>query len=885
MAGLAAQFVHEIDVRLHLLPDWLRRYVIALAELSGTVVLVAIILHTFGHKAAPFCSFLLVLLVISAAWNGYGPGLLVCALALFVVPRLLAPGRPQIIDPVQLALLVVIMLLISRLSTTTRRTEALLRKAAESLEQRVTERTQELQRSEQSRAWLAAIVEWSDDAIIGKTLDGTITSWNRGAELLYGYGPQEAVGRSIAMLVPPDCSDELNTILLQIRKGKVIQHFEAVRLHKDGRRIGVSLTISPIRDFQGAIQGASTIARDMTTERKAQQALADSEHRYRLLFENNPQPMWVYDRADLRFLAVNEAACRRYGYTAAEFLAMTLRDIRPPEDIPKLLEATKVPIKGLHTEGPWQHRKKDGSLITVEIREHPIQFDRHDASLVMPYDITERLKLEEQFHQAQRLESIGRLTVINGYTDMILEETPPESASLSESLSEVRAAGERAADLTKQLLAFSRRQILEPTVLNLNLIAADVKKLLRRLIGEDIDLVTKLSPDLGHIRADARQVEQILMNLSVNSRDAMPSGGTLLIETSNITFDKTYTADHPGVEPGPYVMLAITDNGDGMTLEVQKRIFEPFFTTKATGSGTGLGLATVHGIVRQSGGWIWVYSEPTRGTTFKIYFPRVDAPLPEPRLVLHTDVSGDETILVVEDQVEVRKLVVVALRKCGYSVHGTANAEEAKAFCLSFPGRIHLLLTDIVMPGINGRQLAVQLTALRPDLRVLFMSGYTDNAIAHHGVLDSGVAYVQKPFTPESLAERVREVLGPHQQPSGTILVVDDDESVRHLLKHYLTSGGYAVVEAANGRQAVEQLKQEPVVDLIVTDLVMPEQEGLETIQILHKDHPAVKVIAISGAFGGGFLQAAAKFGAHAALGKPISREDLLRTVGNLLKT
>ena len=763
-------WARQLDAALKRLPEWLRPYVLALAELGGIIIVIAAILRTAGFRAAPFCSFLLVLFVVAAAWNGYGPGLLVCALALFVVPPMLAPGRPHSVDLTQLALLVVILLLVSRLSASTKRTAALLRQNASDLERRVEERSLALQGSEHKLAWLAAIVEWSDDAIIGETLDGVITSWNRGAQELYGYTAEEVMGRSVAFLFPPESGGELEGNLRRTRSGEVIHRAETVRVHKDGREVVVSLTISPIRDAQGNIQGASTIARDMTERRAAQQALENSENRYRLLFENNPQPMWVYDQETLAFLTVNETAVHNYGYSREEFLRMTLKDIRPAEDVEKLLEATAFPITELNREGPWRHRKKDGQIISVEITEHPLVYEGRPGALVMATDITERLRLEEQFRQAQRLESVGRLaggvahdfnnllTVINGYSEMLLTEAAAKGEPSAE-LQEIRGAGDRAAALTAQLLAFSRRQLIQPSVININTVVQDTERMLSRLIGEDIELVMRLAPDLGLVEADTGQIQQIVMNLAINSRDAMEDGGTLLIETSNILLDESYRATHPELRPGPHVMLAITDTGSGMSPAVRARLFEPFFTTKELGKGTGLGLATVYGMVKQSGGWIWVYSEPNRGTTFKIYLPRTDKAAATRKPVSKSPLRGHETILVVEDEAEVRKLALAGLSDFGYTVHGASTGREAIDFCREFSGVIDLVLTDVIMTDMNGREVARRIGQVRPEASILFMSGYTANVIAHHGVLEKGVEYLQKPFTPDSLAQKVREVL------------------------------------------------------------------------------------------------------------------------------
>jgi two-component system cell cycle sensor histidine kinase/response regulator CckA len=450
---------------------------------------------------------------------------------------------------------------------------------------------------------------------------------------------------------------------------------------------------------------------------------------------------------------------------------MTLKDIRPEEDIPKLLDATAVPPTGPNEEGPWRHRKKDGQIISVAITENPNRFGDREACLVMATDVTERLKLEEQFRQAQKLESVGRLaggvahdfnnllTVINGYSEMLLGKVSTADPS-AKALGEIREAGERAAELTRQLLAFSRRQVTQLSVININTVVRSTETFLGRLIGEDITLVTRLSPNIGLIQGDRGQLQQIIMNLAINSRDAMPDGGTLLIETSNVTLDESYRVEHPAVRPGNHVMLAITDSGIGMSPEVRERIFEPFFTTKELGKGTGLGLATVYGMVKQVGGWIWVYSELGKGTTFKIYLPRTDKAISVAAPTPIANVRGHETVLVVEDQPEVRTLALTGLASFGYSVHGAGTGRQAVTFCREFPGEIDLVLTDVVMPDMNGREVAMQILRLRPKALILFMSGYTENVIVHRGVLDENVEYLQKPFTPDLLAKKVREVLG-----------------------------------------------------------------------------------------------------------------------------
>jgi signal transduction histidine kinase len=384
----------------------------------------------------------------------------------------------------------------------------------------------------------------------------------------------------------------------------------------------------------------------------------------------------------------------------------------------------------------------------------------------------QRKQLEHQLRQAQKMEAIGRLaggiahdfnnmlTVINGYSEMLLQSLNSDDP-MHGNVEEIKQAGERAASLTRQLLSFSRKQVLDLKVLDLNTVAAGLETMLQRLIGEDIDLVTLLKPGLGRVKADQGQVGQVLMNLVVNARDAMPRGGKLTIETANVELDEAYARQHVDAQPGPYVLLAVSDTGCGMDEETQSRIFEPFFTTKEQGKGTGLGLPTVYGIVQQSGGHIWVHSEVGRGTTFKIYLPRVDSDVTtnEPGAVNTKVLSGTETILLVEDEAEVRHLVRAILGKSGYVVLEANHSAEAVRICGGYNGKIHLMVTDVVMPGMSGRELAERVNFSRPTMKVLFVSGYTDDAIIRHGVLETGVAFLQKPFTPDALLRKVRDVL------------------------------------------------------------------------------------------------------------------------------
>jgi nitrogen-specific signal transduction histidine kinase/DNA-binding response OmpR family regulator len=388
-------------------------------------------------------------------------------------------------------------------------------------------------------------------------------------------------------------------------------------------------------------------------------------------------------------------------------------------------------------------------------------------------DVTERRALEQQLRQAQKMEAIGRLAggiahdfnnllmVISGYSEFLLERIGPDPA-LRAPAQEIANAAERATTLTRQLLAFSRKQMLAPKVLDLNGIVTENLKMLTRLIGEDIDLVMVPGAELGAVKADPGQIEQVIMNLAVNARDAMPHGGKLTIETANVTLDENYARFHAPVRPGEYVMLAISDTGLGMDTETQSHIFEPFFTTKGP-RGTGLGLSTVYGIVKQSEGYIWVYSEHGKGTSFKVYLPRVSATgemvAVQPAVTALRPGQGDETIMVVEDEPNLRRLARQALESQGYSVLDAADGASAIQVSNSHQGPIHLLLTDVIMPGMNGRELALRISSLRPETRVLYMSGYTENAIGHNGTLDEGITLLQKPFTLPALKAKVREVL------------------------------------------------------------------------------------------------------------------------------
>lgn len=474
---------------------------------------------------------------------------------------------------------------------------------------------------------------------------------------------------------------------------------------------------------------------------------------------------------------VNPAFEHISGYTQAEVVGQTPRLLKGGQQSFELYQELWAMISaGEVWRGRFINKNRDGELYIEDATISPV---RNESGTIVNYvsvqrDVSRELQLEEQYRQAQKMEAVGRLAggvahdfnnmlvIINGYCEILLRRHLNNNDTIRKFVEEIHQAGERAAGLTRQLLAFSRKQLLQPEIIDLNEIIIELEKMLLRLIGEDIELITQLRPGLGQIKADPGQIEQIVMNLVINARDAMPNGGILIIETANVELDETYTRQHADVTPGPHVMLAVSDNGVGMDAATQAHIFEPFFTTKGMGQGTGLGLATVFGIVKQSGGDIWVYSEPGQGTAFKIYLPRVDEPVPalEIQPAPAELPGGPETILLVEDETSVRVLARRILEMNGYTVLDAKNGSEALQLCAQETGPIHMLVTDVVMPGgLNGRELAERLQLLRPGLKTLYISGYTDDAIVHHGVLGSEMHFMQKPFSPRALAQKVRQIL------------------------------------------------------------------------------------------------------------------------------
>jgi PAS domain S-box-containing protein len=611
-------------------------------------------------------------------------------------------------------------------------------------------------------------------------IEGRITSLNRTELEMLGYTLEERIGQFVWSSITEE--EKSRQTVLDKLAGVVppSRSLERTYRRKDGTTFPVLIQDQLLKDSEGKIKGMRSTVQDITERKRAEEDLRKSEERYRSLF--NGLPIALYRTTpEGQIVDSNPALVEMLGYPNREsLLAVNAHDTYANlED--RIKWQSSMDIEGIVRNYEKQLRRLDAKIIWVEENTRAVR-DAEDRVVYYEgsfQDVTGRKKkeqemmvLQEQLRQSQKMEAIGRLaggiahdfnnllTIIKGYTQLSLLEMR-EGDPLRANLQEVKNATDRASDLIRQILAFSRRQVLDMMILDLDMVMGDLDKMLRRVIGEDIELVTLLAEDLGRVKTDPGQIQQVIMNLAVNAKDAMPNGGKLTIETENVELDEAYARAHVAVTPGRYVMLSVSDTGVGMSAGVRDQVFEPFFTTKEKGKGTGLGLSTVYGIVKQSGGNIWVYSESGRGTTFKIYLPRVDEPLEEVKgVAVRVELPrGSETILVVEDEEKVRKLTVRILRGQGYTVLEAPHGDDALLVCEQHEGPIHLLVTDVVMPGMSGGQLADRVERLRPEMKILYVSGYTDNAIVHHGVLEKGVNYIQKPFTIEGLARKVREVL------------------------------------------------------------------------------------------------------------------------------
>jgi PAS domain S-box-containing protein len=540
--------------------------------------------------------------------------------------------------------------------------------------------------------------------------------------------------------------------------------------HDDGTEVATEFSVTALPDG-----GTICVSRDITERLSAQRAHAETEIKYRMLIEQVAAVSYIAELGVRgQWLYVSPQIEPMFGYSVEEWLSTSRDWIRyvAPEDHPIIHAAEESSARGEPFQAEYRVIRKDGKTMWVSDTAVVVRgSDSHPVMEGLIVDITDRKMLENQLLQARKMEAVGRLaggvahdfnnllTIIKGYVEMALQRCL-DRPELHGNIRRIEEAADRAVTLVRQLLAFSRKQVLRPKIVDLNAIVVNLDQLLRRLMGENIEMKTFVSENVGAIKADPGQIEQVIMNLVVNARDALPNGGRIVIETSNVDLDSTYTLDHAVVRPGPYVLLAVTDTGIGMTADTVAHIFEPFYTTKESGQGTGLGLSTVYGIVKQSGGYIWVYSEVGKGTTFKVYLPRVkDAVQVSLPALAPTTRKGHETILLVEDEPAVRELTQMVLSERGYKVIEAQTPKDAERLAGNNGVEIHLLLTDVVMPGMSGRELAKRLTERYPNLRVLYMSGYTYNVIARDGTLEEGISFLQKPFTPQVLAERVREAL------------------------------------------------------------------------------------------------------------------------------
>ena len=622
----------------------------------------------------------------------------------------------------------------------------------------------------ESQQQFKTLFESAPDAYYLHDLDGVFLSANAAAENLTGYRREELIGKSFpeSGLLSGEQIPGALEILAKTRQGHAAGPAEFIFTRKDGQPVPVEIrtVLSKFRE-KPVVLG---IARDIS-ERKQ----AEAEHaRLASVIDQASESVVITD-LDGNIEYVNPAFVKLTGYSREEVRGKNPRILKSGEHDEAFYRELWETITGGNTwRGILINRRKDGSTYFEDAIIAPV---KDESGKIINYagmkrDITREKKLEDQLRQAQKMEAIGRLaggvahdfnnllTVINGYSELLLRKLEP-AAPFYKEITQISKAGERASHLTDQLLAFSRRQVIQPKVLNLNLVVADSVKMLRRLIGEDIDLAPVLDPDLGNVKIDPVQIEQIILNLAVNARDAMPQGGKLTIETSNFEIDDRYLKEHVEIQKGWYVMLAVSDTGIGMSKEIQNHIFEPFFTTKEHGKGTGLGLSTVYGIVKQNNGYVWVYSEPGEGTTFKIYLPVIKEAVSvsnEPDISLDA-LRGEETVLLVEDERNVRRLAKRILSENGYSVLEAKDGFQALQVSRKHKGKIHLLLTDVVMPSMSGKELAEKIEILHRGIKVVFFSGYTDNAIVHHRVLEPGTAFIQKPFTPLHLLKKIREVL------------------------------------------------------------------------------------------------------------------------------
>jgi PAS domain S-box-containing protein len=637
------------------------------------------------------------------------------------------------------------------------------------------------------------ITENAADMIAVEDMEGNRIFNSLSYEKVLGYPLAELKTSSSFAQIHPEDVDRVRRAAKEARRTGIGLPLEYRVRHKDGSWKMVESTASVIRNSKGNPEKLVIVNRDVTERERAAEALQRSESSFRSVVEDAPYGIY---RASIAgdLILVNLALQKMLGYDSREELLQANVGNHIYRHAPEHERFIRTVVQEQYfkdVELEW--KRKDGAPITVRCSGWPVRDEDGTVNYleVFAEDVTERRVLERQLRMAQKMEAVGRLSggiahdfnnllgVIIGYSQ-VLKRSLGSATPLYEHAEEIEKAGQRAVSLTRQLLAFSRQQVLEPVILNLNTLVSDMERMLPRLIGEDVTLELNLDPALAQVKADHGQIEQVIMNLAVNARDAMLDGGKLTIQTANVELDLAYTRQHPGSRVGQYVMLAVSDTGTGIDPEIQSQIFEPFFTTKERDKGTGLGLATVYGVVKQSGGYIAVDSEKGKGACFSVYLPRVEQTVPtaEIKTVAPANIRGSETVLLVEDAEPLRKLANMFLRDSGYNVLTAADGREALEVARSYAGTIHLLLTDVVMPGINGRVLAERLAPRQPGMKVLYMSGYTDSFIAGHGVLEAGTNLLHKPFTQDVLTRKVREVLdstGSAQASRPVLAGVDTD--------------------------------------------------------------------------------------------------------------
>jgi len=632
------------------------------------------------------------------------------------------------------------------------------------------ESASEQRRHSERERLFSAVVESSNDAIITKKLDGTITAWNPAAEHLFGYTAAEAIGRHIDLIVPPERLEELHDILTRVGLGETVAHHETLRVTRDGRLLTVSLSISPLRSLSGEIIGASKIARDITESKSTQAALTQEIEERQRIFETSQDLILVTDTKGT-FVQVSPSSMTILGLNPDEMIEHSAMEFIHPDDLESTRQEMRLARRGhLMRNFETRYVHKDGHAVNLSWMgtwSEPVR--RH---FFVGRDLTEKQTAEAQIRQAQKMDAVGQLTggvahdfnniltVITG-TIGILADALAHDPQLSAIAKMIDDAAERGASLTKHLLAFARRQPLQPREIDVNKLVFETIKLLRPTLGEQIQINPLLAENASAALVDPNQLTTAILNLALNARDAMPSGGKLVIETGNVYLDEDYAAMNRDVTIGHYVMIAVSDTGTGIPAANLERVFDPFFTTKEVGKGTGLGLSMVFGFVKQSNGHIKIYSEEGHGTTVKIYLPRATglSDTPVESLASRSIAVGNETILVVEDDALVRRYVVTQIESLGYKTLEASKASEALEV-IDGPNHIDLLFTDVIMPGsMNGRQLVDVALVRRPGLKTLFTSGYTENAIVHHGRLDTGVLLLAKPYRKSDLARMIRLAL------------------------------------------------------------------------------------------------------------------------------